>query len=340
MKIYVSREMPTRLVGDLRRTVVLVGAIGVLLALFAGIWLWRRLSRPLERLAEASMAVAAGSRDAFVPELKGRDEVASLTRTFNMMTVDLRESEERLRQSERVAAWREIARRIAHEIKNPLFPIQMSIETLKKAYDRKHPDLDEFFEESTETVLEEVARMKRIVTEFSDFARMPAPRPERLDLAEMAGDVLAFHRDTAPEVQQRLVGSESLFAEVDHDQMRQVLTNLVQNAQDALKGDLPNAPVLEVRVEPAGDDALRVVVTDNGPGMSKDTLARLFTPYFTTKSAGTGLGLAIVHRIVAEHNGTVSVDSEPGVGTRFVVQLPRTQASVDHQAVGMNNPVT
>jgi len=333
LSIFVSRAATARLTRELWTTAAWVGGAAALLALLMGLWSARRISRPLESLAEAASAVASGERTQRVPVLRGDDEVARLARAFNQMTAELVDREERLRQSERVAAWREIARRIAHEIKNPLFPIQMAIETLKKVWDRKHPDFEEIFEESTATILEEVERMKRIVTEFSNFARMPAPKPVPTDVAELVGQVLALLRETAPGVRMTQVGAEELVAEVDPDQIRQVVLNLVKNGIEALCGasagasegpkPAPEGAALEVRVEAEGGERFRVVITDNGPGMDEAVQAKLFVPYFTTRVEGTGLGLPIVHRIVAEHGGSIRVDSKRDVGTRFVLRLPR-----------------
>ena len=326
LRVYLSRAPLTEQIERLYFTVgTVAGGVG-LFALILGMLISRRLTRPLERLAEAANQVAGGDRDVVVPELRGRDEIAQLTRAFNAMTLDLGHSEERLKQSERVAAWREIARRIAHEIKNPLFPIQMSIETLKKVHERQHPDFEEIFHESTETILEEVERMKRIVTEFSDFARMPAPKPGELDVVELTADVLRFHEDTAPDVTLQLDAPGRVILLADADQLRQVLTNLVQNAIDALTDEAGGAPRLAVpRLVVAIRDGDPVVLTftDNGPGIDETTRDKLFTPYFTTKVSGTGLGLAIVHRIVAEHGGAIAVSSTEGHGTTFSVTLPR-----------------
>ncbi len=230
LQVYVARTALEAVVSRLWETAVALAGVSALIALMAGLWISRRISRPLEHLAAAASAVAAGARDQQVEELSGRDEVAALTRAFNRMTVDLAESEQQLRHAERVAAWREIARRIAHEIKNPLSPIQMSIETLKRVWDRRHPDFEEIFEESTVTILEEVGRMKRIVTEFSDFARMPAPSREVTDLAALGRQVVGLHRDVAEHVNVSFDGPASVEAVVDPDQVRQVLINLVKNA--------------------------------------------------------------------------------------------------------------
>jgi nitrogen fixation/metabolism regulation signal transduction histidine kinase len=328
LKVFVPRTELTLRQRALWTTAAILAASVVAAALLMGFMVARRMSKPLEALAQAAADVAVGRRDHDVPVPRGNDEVAQLTRAFNQMTHDLSRSEERLRQSERVAAWREIARRIAHEIKNPLSPIQMSIEMLKKVWDRKHPDFEKIFEESTATILEEVGRMKRIVTEFSDFARMPPPRLAPTDLAELVTQVATLLRETAPGVEVRIAAVSDLVVAVDSDQIRQAVMNLVKNALEAVQLDRAGAGGgrepgrVEVRAERDGARGVRIVVTDNGPGMTQETRQKLFTPYYTTKASGTGLGLAIVHRIVEEHEGSIQVDSELGVGTRFVVRLP------------------
>ena len=325
LRVWISRSRHARTASLLWATAGGLAGVSGLLAFLLALWTARRISRPLERLSSAAGQVADGRRDLVVPDLPGRDEVASLTRAFNRMTRDLGASEERLRRSERIAAWREIARRIAHEIKNPLFPIQMSIENLQKARARELPDFDEIFDEATATILEEVERLKRIVTEFSSFARMPAPRPHPTDLAELCRQLAGLHAEAAPGVRLAVRGPDSVMAEVDPDQIRQVLTNLVLNGLDAMaqvEAAAGTARNLEITIE-EGEGDVRVTVADDGPGMDRETLGRIFTPYFTTKPAGTGLGLAIVQRIVAEHAGGIEVTSAPGEGTRFAVTLPR-----------------
>ena len=173
--------------------------------------------------------------------------------------------------------------------------------------------------------------MKRIVSEFSDFARMPSPRPIATDLGELVTQVATLCRETAPTIGLELA-TEPLVASVDPDQIRQAVMNLVKNALEAVQSPRPDTttrggersdpPKVEVRVERDRPGLVRIVVTDNGPGMSAETKQRIYTPYFTTKQSGTGLGLAIVHRIVEEHEGTIQLDSELGVGTRFVIRLP------------------
>ena len=335
LKVFVPR---TEVVHRTREIWTLGGVMLGIIALSAivlAVAIARRISKPLEGLAHAASAVAAGSREHTVKVLSGRDEVARLTQAFDRMTHDLVLSEERLRQSERVAAWREIARRIAHEIKNPLSPIQISIETLRKAKDREHKDFDALFAELTATVLEEVQRMKRIVSEFSDFARMPAPRPQSIDLSELVGQVVLLMRDSAPEGTRVTFDSRGPeVVQADPDQLRQSVLNLVKNALEAVESDPGRLAKGGGQVHVAlgrGEGGVRLSVADDGPGMNQETRQRIFTPYFTTKTSGkavgTGLGLPIVQRIVEEHGGNIHVESTPGVGTRFEVWLPRARTA-------------
>ena len=303
-----------------------LAASGLVLALILGAIAGRRLSRRLGDLAGAAATVAAGDLDRQLVE-RGRDEVSALVRAFNRMTSELKDSKQKLVAAERIAAWQEIARRIAHEIKNPLFPIQTSIETLRKVYEKKHPDFDEIFNESTSTILEEVTRLKNIVTEFSQFARLPKPKLAPCDLAEVMPQVFSLYGDGAVKLEASLPpGLPPVLA--DREQLTQVLVNLIKNAREALGG----RPDAWVRVEAQAVPAMglmRIAVIDNGPGFGEDVQSQIFTPYFTTKgqTGGTGLGLAIVQRIVDEHGGRVEAHGTPGEGAAFVVHLPLAPAT-------------
>ncbi|PIE18529.1 MAG: sensor histidine kinase [Proteobacteria bacterium] len=300
---------------------ILAGAAvvgGLLLGLLLGA-LVRPITRPLERLVVAAEAVAAGDFEHRIPARRRGDEVGELIASFNRMIAELEDSRARVVAAERVAAWREIARRIAHEIKNPLFPIQTSIETLRKVHQKGHPDFEEIFAESTTTILEEVARMKRIVGEFSRFARMPKPKPEVFEVDEWLRSTVALY---VGEVDARCEVEAGLTLNADREQLTQVLANLVKNAVEA--SGKADAPRVEVRAVAVGDGELvELTVEDNGGGFDAETGAQLFTPYFTTKksSGGTGLGLAICQRIISDHGGAIEATGEDG-RARFVVRLP------------------
>jgi nitrogen fixation/metabolism regulation signal transduction histidine kinase len=243
------------------------------------------------------------------------------------MMEDLKVSKERLVIAERIAAWQEIARRLAHEIKNPLTPIQMAMDTLRKTWKKQHPSFDEILEESTTTVLQEADRLKHIVTEFSDFARMPKPELSRVDLNEIIRSALALYQGGAVRVDTTLrPGLPQLDA--DKNQLNQVLLNLVENARDAI-GSRDGGRIWVTTKLGEAQDRIVLVVEDNGPGVPPDLKDKVFAPYFTTKHSkgGTGLGLAIVHRIVSDHGGRIAISDRSGGGARFVIELPLRHGS-------------
>ena len=169
-----------------------VAGVGILLTIVASLWITSRISRPIEQLADAASAVAAGNWDTQV-EISSHDEVGELAQSFNHMTQQLSEQRDRLVQSERVAAWRELARRLAHELKNPLFPLQLTLENLIKARGMPSADFDEIFRESTETLSAEIANLKNIVGRFSDFSKMPKPQLEDVDVADVLRKISALY---------------------------------------------------------------------------------------------------------------------------------------------------
>jgi signal transduction histidine kinase len=300
-------------------TAALAGA-AVLAAALLGWLVARRMTRDLDALLAGVRAVARGDLDARV-EARGGDEIGRVAEAFNVMTRDLRDAKEQLVQAERVAAWQEIAKSLAHEIKNPLTPIQMSVETLRKTWSGKHPSFGEIFEEATRTVLDEVQRLKRIVGEFSQFARMPRAERRPQELNEIVGSALALYRGSVKVVSELGPGLPPV--EADRDQLTQVVLNLLENARDAVasRGSDESVGRITVRTR-LSDRGMTLEVEDNGPGFDPTLAEKLFAPYFTTKDAGTGLGLAIVRRIVVDHGGRVAAISEPGRGARFVIELP------------------
>lgn len=317
LNIAVDDTRENRAVQKLDRSnlALIVGAI--VIAWLLGMFIARSIGRPLGRLADQARTVASGELgDTLI--LNATGEVRELIDAFNRMSIDLKESRDRLVQAERIAAWRDIARRIAHEIKNPLFPIQTSIETVRKAYKKQHPEFDEIFDEATVTILEEVERLKRIVTEFSRFARLPKPAPEAVELEELVSTVLSLYNNQEVEVIANIPDDlPDLMA--DREQLTQVLHNLIQNAIDAAREHSPSSPRVEVSAEPRSG-GVAIVIRDNGMGMTSETMAKIFEPYYTTKEGrGTGLGLAIVHRIVTDHGGTITVDSTQGHGSTFTL---------------------
>ena len=245
-------------------------------------------------------------------------------------------------QAQRATAWAEVARRLAHEIKNPLTPIQLSAERLEmKLADRLAREDSETLRRSTETIINQVAALKAMVDDFTAYARMPAPELKRLDLSALAGEVLALYENSRVPIAKRFAaGLPPVWA--DGAQIRQVIHNLVQNAQDSLEnspverrvaGDA--GPSIEVRTELAGD-RVRLAVSDNGGGFPEELMARIFEPYVTTKPRGTGLGLAIVKKIVDEHHGSVSIENQPSRGASVSVLLPLAKLPAQAQGLSPN----
>ena len=230
--------------------------------------------------------------------------------------------------AQRATAWAEVARRLAHEIKNPLTPIQLSAERLEmKLGERLSREDADTLRRATGTIVSQVAALKAMVDNFSDYARLPAPAPSRLDLNALVRDVLALYETSSVPIARRLADDlPAVWA--DGAQIRQVIHNLVQNAQDSLENAKHSGAVaaIEVRTELAGDK-VRLAVSDNGGGFPEELMARIFEPYVTTKRRGTGLGLAIVKKIVDEHHGSVAIENRPSRGASVSVLLPLAKAA-------------
>jgi two-component system nitrogen regulation sensor histidine kinase NtrY len=256
------------------------------------------------------------------------DEIGQLSRDFNEMTQQLVDTRERMLQAERVAAWREIARRLAHELKNPLFPLQITVENLQRVRLVSPDQFDEVFRESTSTLLAELGNLKKIIGRFSDFARMPAPQVETLDLNQLVQETAKLFEAQSraperPEVKMRLDLAANLHAiSADPEQLQRALRNLVLNAFDAM----PNGGTITIRTM-EGENKVILEVADTGQGLTSEECDRLFTPYYTTKQHGTGLGLAIVQSVVSDHGASISVASKSGQGTTFHIEF-RQQTAV------------
>jgi signal transduction histidine kinase len=311
-------------------TTVYAALAATTVALLLAVLLARSLGGPIAELAGEARKVARG--EARPLPVRGTGEIAELAQAFDTMLVDLDTTRQRLAATSRVAAWREVARRVAHEIKNPLAPIRAAVETLRRLRAREDPEFDAYFDQATRTVLDEVARIAGIVTEFTRFARLPPPRPEKLDVVEVARHVVQMHQAGGPDADMPAGLPRARFdlaiegapppVRADRDQIVRVLTNLVQNAIDAVR-DQGEAGRVEVTVGSLDPARVFVTVGDNGPGLSPTIASRLFEPYATNKPHGTGLGLAIAQRIAIEHDGELShVPSLSGQGATFRLVLP------------------
>ncbi len=308
-------------------TAMLVGGAGILVAVLASLWFAARVTRPVVSLAEAARRVAAGDLGAKV-EVESSDELGELAASFNRMTEDLAQQKDRTLQAERVAAWRELARRLAHELKNPLFPLQVTVENLMRAKQKSPEMFEEVFHEATATLLAEINNLKTIIGRFSEFSRMPQPQRRPTQVNDVVRSVLrVFHA--------QLQNSELQYSDknqiavhtalpdalpeisADPDLLHRALQNLVLNAIDAM----PQGGDLAIRTATLGD-RIEISVSDTGSGLTQEECGRLFTPYYTTKQHGTGLGLAIVQSVVSDHGGKISVESTKEKGTTFRIEIP------------------
>ncbi|MBX3185251.1 MAG: HAMP domain-containing protein [Polyangiaceae bacterium] len=287
-------------------------------ALLVAYLLARGLARPISDLsAEARRVVEGQPRPV---RGRGGRELVELAEAFNQAIQDLAALRRRLAATERIAARREVARQVAHEIKNPLAPIRAAVETLRRLRARGDVAFDDYFDEATKTVLDEVKRINTIVSEFTRFARLPPPNPAPMDVAQAVRQVVGLHTEhdeAGVAIELSVEPCPTLVA--DRDQLVQVMTNLLQNAVDACRAE--PKPRVTVWVRPLGHTHVEIGVADNGPGFAPEVRDRLFEPYVTTKEHGTGLGLAIVQRIVMEHGGDLYAEAgSPGAVLRF--QLP------------------
>lgn len=328
-----SRRSYVELKRRIRDSALLVGGGGIVLAILLSTWAAGRVTRPVEQLAAAAQDVAAGNWNTQV-EVAGNDEIAQLAESFNRMTGELLAQKERLMQAERVAAWRELARRLAHELKNPLFPLQITVENLLRARSLDAEQFDEIFRESSQTLLAEISNLKGIIGRFSEFSKMPQPQLQRVDVNEVVRGVMQLFQaqlqapGRAPIVCRVELGEHVGAIAADPELLHRALSNLVLNAMDAM----PNGGELTLRTR-RDNGKVVIEVADTGSGLTPEECERVFTPYYTSKQHGTGLGLAIVQSVISDHHGRISVQSEPHKGTTFVIELPD---SLDAMEIGIN----
>jgi len=327
-----SRRPLIELQRQIVSTAMLVGGAGIFVAVLASLWFAARVTRPVVSLAEAARRVAAGDLGAKV-EVESSDELGELAAAFNRMTEDLVQQKDRTLQAERVAAWRELARRLAHELKNPLFPLQVTVENLMRAKQKSPEMFEEVFHEGTATLLAEINNLKTIIGRFSEFSKMPQPQRRPTQVNDVVRSVLrVFHAqlrdsdrvtDRVTDKEKNKIAVRIELAEAlpeisaDPDLLHRALQNLVLNAIDAM----PQGGELAIRTRTL-DDRIELSVSDTGSGLTQEECGRLFTPYYTTKQHGTGLGLAIVHSVVSDHGGKISVQGTKEKGTTFRIELP------------------
>lgn len=318
----VSTAAAERTIARLQATSLSLAGLGVGIAIVLGsLWSFS-LSRPVERLARFSQRIAQGDWDEPLA-LHSVKELEMLVEALERMRRDLHGYRERLVASERHAAWSLMARKVAHEVRNPLTPIAVSIADLKRSHDQGRPDFPQILDQAVRTIGEEVQTLKRMLQEFSDFGRLPEASFAECRVEELLANVEALYSaDVATGRLQIVRPHAPTTFTADGAQLVQALVNLVQNGFEAV-GERGQVRIAASRK----GDSIALEIADDGPGLDATQRANLFVPNFTTKKHGSGLGLTIVERIVTDHGGTIAVQSEPGHGTTFRILIPIRRAT-------------
>jgi signal transduction histidine kinase len=312
-------------IDELDRRVLFAAILFVLVGAGLGYWMAERIADPVNRLTRATRRIARGDLDARVAATSS-DELRRLVDDFNHMAADLKRQRAELERTQRLEAWADMARQVAHDIKNPLTPIQLSAEHARRVnVDRGRP-LSPVLDECVNAILNQVHLLRQIAAEFSSFASSPTPRPETTHLATLIETVVQPYRTgLAGRIEIDVQVSPDLpLLSIDQTLFSRALTNVIENALHAM----PGTGRLMIGASVAGGNRhAKVEVVDTGVGMDPDAVARVFEPYFSTKASGTGLGLTIAKRNVELNGGTIAVDSERGRGTTVTILLPLEERS-------------
>lgn len=296
----------------------------LLIAFMLSFYLAEEVMRPLQQLELAVNRVAQG--DYSTRLIARREEtMGHFIKSFNDMVGELEHSRLDLKQSERLQTWQDIAQRMAHEIKNPLTPIKLAAERLRKKYQQGADDFPAVLEDGVATIIQEVGAISALLTEFRDFARLPTPVPAPVNFLSLVQQTWSAYAGLPGHALDLSGLDPAMTVSVDQKQFMQVFRNLFQNAIDAAAG-AGRISVRSFAIERLGAPMVRIQVQDEGAGIAPEHLKDIFVPYFTTKKQGSGLGLAIVEKIVLDHGGRIWAESAPGIGTSFFIDLPRPAA--------------
>lgn len=317
-----KRELSSFLTAFINIYVILI-ALTILIALFIS----GRITRPLNVIREKLSSIKLGKKNEKIIWTR-RDEIGGLISEYNRMIDELAASAESLSRSEREGAWRVMAMQVAHEIKNPLTPMKLSVQHLERSWKDQAPDWGEKLERFTKNIIEQIENLAAIASEFSYFAQMPKPQNERINLATLVANSISifmtgtgvkilFDKETAP---------KNCVVFADKKQLIRVMNNILNNAIQAIGAK--NDGLIEIRIEKTEQDAI-ISIKDNGSGISEEMKPKMFTPNFSTKSEGMGLGLAIVKGIVENSNGKIWFESEEAIGTTFFIQLPLAEDNTE-----------
>lgn len=291
----------------------------ILIAALAAVLLSGSITNSLSTLREHMGGFRIGKKNKPIT-LQNKDEIGALVAEYNRMISELEKSAELLAQSEREGAWREMAKQVAHEIKNPLTPMKLGIQHLQRAVAEDREDLPELTKKVAGSLIEQIDTLAGIATAFADFAKMPKAQEEQVDLCEMIQAAVRTFEAERADIHCSLPDTPVML-KADKSQLLRVFNNLIKNAIQSLE-EKEEGGEIHIRVEPV-DGVWHISIRDNGVGIPKERIKKIFQPNFTTKSSGTGLGLAISKSIIDHHGGQIRVESQVGKGSEFIIELPQ-----------------
>jgi two-component system nitrogen regulation sensor histidine kinase NtrY len=292
-----------------------------LLSILVSLLLTEELIRPIVNLEDATRRIAEGDYSFRILTRSG-DELSALVASFNRMIGELAHTRQQIVQAEKISAWQEIAQRLAHEIKNPLTPIKLSAQRILKRYQANPQEIGPVLEPAVEAIIEEVDNLDKLLGEFREFARLPGSQPESINILQLVEEVAAMYRHLSGGVSIDLSNLKGdIHLKADRNQLKQVFANLLKNGIQAM----PGGGTILVRCDVVGKENreyCRIWIEDTGSGIQEEYHDQVFRPYFTTKKDGTGLGLAIVERVIFDHHGSIRFETQAGLGTTFIIDLP------------------
>jgi signal transduction histidine kinase len=302
----------------------LVALINIYVLLFAlsivsAILISNYVTKPLKLIQDKLSKIKLGKTNELI-EWQEMDEIGSLVSEYNRMIVELTKSAELLAKSERESAWREMAKQVAHEIKNPLTPMKLSIQHLQRIWKDDAPDMDQKVERLTQTIIEQIDTLSSIATEFSNFAKMPKANLEKINVQEILLNSIALFQDSENiHIDFENKTTDNAFVLADKEQLLRVFNNLIKNAIQAIPEDRKG----EIQIGLKEEDQFYIIsIKDNGIGINEDAFDKIFVPNFTTKTGGMGLGLAMVKSIIESSNGKIRFETNPPEGSTFFVAIP------------------
>jgi signal transduction histidine kinase len=308
-----KKEISTFLITFININVILT-AIAIIIALLVSNY----ITRPMKFIKDKLSQIKLGRKNEKIEWVRN-DEIGGLISEYNRMIDELAESAELLARSERESAWREMAKQVAHEIKNPLTPMKLSIQHLQRSWEDKAPDWNERLNRFTRTMIEQIESLNKIAAEFSDFAKMPKAKNENVDIAEILENAVDLFQDNKLQINIENTCKEPLIINADKTQVLRIFNNLIKNAAQAIN-DVDKGKI-DIRLS-STETSFLVRISDNGVGIPAEQKDKIFSPNFTTKTGGMGLGLAMVKNIVESYQGKIWFESEQGSGTTFFVEFP------------------